>query len=70
MNALDRGKAGHCQLVDVGWKGNGAHVHPRDQGVVDDIDGELLGRADIVASVLVAHVGMILDPYSYDCRVG
>ena len=40
-----------------------------DQRVVGDIDGELLGHANIVAGVLVAHVGMILDTDGHDGRV-
>ena len=70
MNALDGGQPRHSKFVDVGRKRDGADIHPRDQRVVDDIDGELLGHADIVAGVLVAHVGVILDPDSHDGRVG
>src|SRR3984957_6809312 len=41
MNAFDSRKPRHRQFVDVWRKRNRADVHPRDQRVVDDIDGEL-----------------------------
>ena len=70
MSTLDSGKTRHCKFVDAWRKRNGADVHPLDQHVVNDIDGELLGHANIVAGVLVVHVWMILDTDGYDGRVG
>ena len=56
-------------FIDVWRKRNGAGVHGVNHCLIDNVDGELLGHPDVVAGVLEAHVGLVLDADGDDRRV-
>ena len=67
--ARHRGESSLCEFIDMARKGNRGRHHRRHVRIIDNVDRELLGRANIPGRILESLAGLVFDAECQDRRI-